>query len=491
MAHCINSSASIPTHPNATRLILADSTMTTLRFCRWCRVFGLLLCYSLPAPSALAAISDLLLLIDRDGISYTLQHTLQVEEETAQYQLPGSVVPLNVQFTGPQRREHQARFQENPNNFLLQSGAVILRYQHQFGRGLTQRGTGDFVLSLPSIPDIATLTRVPVPAADIRSEVSQAVTWVFPANIEILAYESIDATAQWALENNVLQFRTTHSGSVQLTLSYRLRDEDNDGVPDALGNVDLCSGTPNHLPVNNQGCPLDTDEDGIFDGEDECPTSPPGEPVTHLGCPVDFDGDGIPNHRDQCRNSASGVPVDSVGCESDSDDDGIPDLADKCSGTPALIPVNAEGCAEDSDNDTIPDFRDICSNSPPGQKSNQLGCNSNTETMILPAVTFGTGSSFLNAESRVALDRVAQAINFLPKQKHFEIGAHTDDQGTRKNNRSLSARRASAVRKYLMIRGVSANRLVANGYGEGSPLVPNKSIEARRKNRRIELKIIQ
>lgn len=460
----------------------------------------LFLCSALQAGNAMAAISDLLLLIDRDGISYTLQHTLQVDHETAEFDLPGSVIPLNVQFTGPQRLEHEKRFQQNANNFSLESGAVILRYQHQFGSVLTQESMGDFVLSIPSIPDITTLShRQDSLTSGDAQEVhntkslleSQAVTWIFPANIEILSYQSTDANAEWALENNALQFRSTSSVSVPLTLNYRLRDEDRDGVPDALGNVDLCAGTESHLPVNNQGCPLDTDEDGILDGDDQCPGSPPGEPVNPQGCPVDFDGDGVPNHRDHCRNTSSGVPVNALGCESDSDDDGVSDLSDRCAGTPASIPVDTEGCAEDSDGDSVPDFRDICADSATNQKSSELGCNVKTDTIVLPEVTFGTGSSFLNAQSRIALDRVAQAIRFLPKHAHFEIGAHTDDQGTRSNNRSLSSRRANAVRKYLMIRGVSANRLTAKGYGESTPLVPNKSLEARKTNRRIELKRLQ
>ncbi|MBX2883767.1 MAG: OmpA family protein [Granulosicoccus sp.] len=477
--------------------------MTTLRISRRLRyrALSLFLCCALPAPAAVAAISDLLLLIERDGLSYTLQHTLQVEQETAVFQLPGSVVPLNVQFTGAERLEHEARFQKNANRFTLQSGAVILRYKHQFGNVLRQSGTGDFELTIPSLPEFAILSRNPDPDPEIGGEPdvrpkttlldSQTVTWIFPDNIEVLNYSSSDQAEQWALENNALQFRTSSGDPIQLTLNYRLRDEDKDGIPDALGNVDLCAETPVHLPVNSDGCPLDTDGDGIFDGDDECPTSPPGEPVTRLGCPVDFDGDGVPNHRDQCRNSAADTIVDSFGCESDSDEDGVPDVSDQCMGTPPQIAVNAQGCAEDSDKDSIPDFRDICADSRHGQESNDLGCNIKVEKMVLPNVTFGTGSSFLNADSRIALDRVAQAINFLPKHQHFEIGAHTDDQGTRTNNRSLSSRRASAVRKYLMIRGVSANRLTAKGYGESSPLVPNKSIESRQKNRRIELRRIQ
>ena len=67
-----------------------------------------------------------------------------------------------------------------------------------------------------------------------------------------------------------------------------------------------------------------------------------------------------------------------------------------------------------------------------------------------------------------------------------EIAAHTDDVGQEKDNIIQSERRANAVRDYLISRGVLGQQLIAKGYGESQPIVPNTSEENRSLNRRVE-----
>ena len=71
----------------------------------------------------------------------------------------------------------------------------------------------------------------------------------------------------------------------------------------------------------------------------------------------------------------------------------------------------------------------------------------------------------------------------------IEIGGHTDSEGTPERNQRLSDRRAQSVYDYLTRKGVEAKKLVAVGYGETRPLVPNDSAENRAKNRRIEFTV--
>ena len=68
-----------------------------------------------------------------------------------------------------------------------------------------------------------------------------------------------------------------------------------------------------------------------------------------------------------------------------------------------------------------------------------------------------------------------------------EIAAHTDDVGQEKDNLILSESRANAVRDYLISRGVLGQQLIAKGYGEAQPIVPNTSEENRSLNRRVEI----
>ena len=93
-----------------------------------------------------------------------------------------------------------------------------------------------------------------------------------------------------------------------------VRDIDNDGVTD---DVDGCPATFKGIEVGSDGCPLDEDKDGVYDGlgMDKCLGTPTGVPVDTRGCPQDDgDADGVPNSQDRCPASAAGAEVDDSGC---------------------------------------------------------------------------------------------------------------------------------------------------------------------------------
>jgi outer membrane protein OmpA-like peptidoglycan-associated protein len=107
----------------------------------------------------------------------------------------------------------------------------------------------------------------------------------------------------------------------------------------------------------------------------------------------------------------------------------------------------------------------------------------------LQNITFETNSADLNINSYNELNKVIELMEKNPEIK-VEISAHTDDIGTEQYNMNLSERRAKSVVDYLINHDVPKNRLIAKGYGETQPLVPNTSDENRAINRRVELKII-
>lgn len=55
---------------------------------------------------------------------------------------------------------------------------------------------------------------------------------------------------------------------------------------------------------------LDTDEDGVNDGDDRCPATPKGVKVNNRGCPDDNDEDGVPDYRDKELMTKQGAVVD-------------------------------------------------------------------------------------------------------------------------------------------------------------------------------------
>ena len=71
-----------------------------------------------------------------------------------------------------------------------------------------------------------------------------------------------------------------------------------------------------------------------------------------------------------------------------------------------------------------------------------------------------------------------------------ELAGHTDNVGDAAANVTLSVDRSNKVKSYLVEKGVSADRLIAKGYGQDQPLESNDTPEGRQKNRRTELRII-
>ncbi|MET0445112.1 MAG: peptidoglycan -binding protein, partial [Pseudorhodoplanes sp.] len=116
-------------------------------------------------------------------------------------------------------------------------------------------------------------------------------------------------------------------------------------------------------------------------------------------------------------------------------------------------------------------------------------------------VFFDAGQATLKQEGQAEIDKIASALLELEKQIPADIGwvmrvdGHTDIRPIANaqfpSNWELSAARAIAVVQYMISRGVSAQRLVAAGFGEFQPLDTEKNDEAFRRNRRIELKLTE
>ena len=70
-----------------------------------------------------------------------------------------------------------------------------------------------------------------------------------------------------------------------------------------------------------------------------------------------------------------------------------------------------------------------------------------------------------------------------------EVQGHTDNVGDAAKNKALSQKRADAVAKYLVSKGVDASRLTSVGYGSEMPIADNKTAAGKSKNRRVEFKL--
>ena len=102
---------------------------------------------------------------------------------------------------------------------------------------------------------------------------------------------------------------------------------------------------------------------------------------------------------------------------------------------------------------------------------------------------FDFDSAALKAENRETLSRIAGVLLASEGYRLF-IDGHTDDVGTDEYNQRLSERRAGSVRDYLVKAGLPANIIDVKGFGKSNPLVRAKTPDAREKNRRVEIGIV-
>lgn len=211
-------------------------------------------------------ISDVLIVLDSDGRSHTVQHTVATDGTALKLQLPGSVVPHEVMFFGPERNRYTARYKNNPSEVELSSGSAFARYQHQYGTEVQQVIPGQFVLTTPSVPANIDLN------GELLSQSS--ISWVFPSEFELMSYTVTDhSTGRWVSANNTLTFHNSGNNQVELSITYKKN----------AGTLTLDQPACSDINTQTDACAEDLDEDGIPDYRDIC-ISTLGETTNAFGC---------------------------------------------------------------------------------------------------------------------------------------------------------------------------------------------------------------
>lgn len=104
-------------------------------------------------------------------------------------------------------------------------------------------------------------------------------------------------------------------------------------------------------------------------------------------------------------------------------------------------------------------------------------------------ILFATNSSTLNTVSKSALTQFANSLKANP-DTDVQIYGHTDSTGSDKINLPLSKERANSVEKFMESQGISAVRMVTDGYGSSQPVSDNTTVTGRQQNRRVEIFIL-
>lgn len=276
-------------------------------------------------------------------------------------------------------------------------------------------------------------------------------------------------------------------------------DTDGDGVQDLL---DLC---PEQVgSIETKGCP-DADNDGLVDEEDECPNY--YGPKELGGCP-DYDGDGVPDHRDACPE----VPGEDAyhGCN-----EGYPSLDAKnrekykikvsdrqvmksstkevkrnTTTTTTTETTRPRRIIETNNNSARTSGSDsrIIENVQTARNTSSSRYGSDVDNAFAEAMTgiqFNSSQSSLKKSSYPVLNKLVRILS-INKELRVSINGHTDSTGKAAKNKALSLSRAKTVKKFLMSRGIAADRMTTKGYGIEQPIADNNTPEGRKLNRRVE-----
>ena len=111
------------------------------------------------------------------------------------------------------------------------------------------------------------------------------------------------------------------------------------------------------------------------------------------------------------------------------------------------------------------------------------GSKNQFETEVGDRIYFTVDQSNLTPEGEDTLTKQAQWLQQYSNVT-IQVEGHSDERGTREYNISLSARRATAAREYLIAQGVPANRIASIAYGKERPAALCDAEQCWNQNRR-------
>ncbi|HKK50619.1 MAG TPA: OmpA family protein [Myxococcota bacterium] len=148
---------------------------------------------------------------------------------------------------------------------------------------------------------------------------------------------------------------------------------------------------------------------------------------------------------------------------------------------PAATPVSTP--LPDSDGDGVADPMDACAGTLARARVDSRGC------WTLSELRFAVNGDEIEMGFASGLSEDIEVLEANPDVR-VRIDGHTDSDGSAAYNQSLSRRRAESVRDYMVSQGLDADRFEIRGFGESQPIGPNDSEESKRRNRRVELTIL-
>ncbi len=231
----------------------------------------------------------------------------------------------------------------------------------------------------------------------------------------------------------------------------------------------------------------DTDGDGLKDGE---------EALTYKTDPLkaDTDGDGISDGDEVLKYKTDPL-------KPDTDGDGLNDGDEvlKYKTDPLNVDTDRDGLGDgdevlnyktdplnpDTDGGSVNDGDEVAAGTDPLNPKDDVLDLSEGASFSLEGIMFETAKTTILPESAEILEKAYKALEANPDVKILIVG-HTDNVGSASSNLTLSQGRADSVKKWLVDKGIAADRIRTDGKGLTEPRASNDTVEGRALNRRIE-----
>ncbi len=233
-------------------------------------------------------------------------------------------------------------------------------------------------------------------------------------------------------------------------------DSDNDGLKDGEEVLNY---------KTNPG-KADTDDDGLNDYD---------EAMTHKTDPLnpDTDGDGLKDGDEVLNHKTSPF-------KADTDSDGLKDGEE-------VMKYKTNPLDADTDDGTVLDGKEIANGTNPLDPKDDVPVTAVEKEISWENVLFNINSAKLTKAAKATLDAAYDNFTKLTDAK-LHLSGHACSLGSDDYNIKLSEKRVNAVKEYLVKKGINADVIDVQAFGESKPAFPNDTEKERAKNRRGELK---
>lgn len=168
----------------------------------------------------------------------------------------------------------------------------------------------------------------------------------------------------------------------------------------------------------------------------------------------------------------------------------MPDMAERSNKDKGQPPITRAGTSTKG-GATVPETTQTRKPEPPPEPTvTYKGTKLRKGSIVrLDKVYFDANKEYIKPECEPALTEV---LNFLLSNKDvvIEIGGHTNNLPDEQYAINLSNKRAKSVADWLIAKGVMSSQIQFKGYGKTMPIEPNTTAEGRRKNQRVEIKVL-